>query len=329
GLGDITATITNGTDTVNLTNCSEITSNDYRGATCTFPGGLAMGYYNVKLTSSWHSATYTLTNGFRIRDYRTLNSFTYMQDIPNSDVCENTPEATSTGANIVTLKDSRDQKQYKIAHLADGNCWMVQNLALDGGRTLHTTDSNVTQDRVLPANISDNTANQLDRPQIYSGGATTTNSYGSPYGNLYNWNAATATLGNSSTPPASSIYESVCPKGWALPNPPSGNRSWPNLMQHQGLPSTNTWGGTDGANAVSSAQQAPLYMVLAGDYWYGNRSNATKLGHVWANTAIYNPEGSVNTAYYIELDIPLKNFLPSGVWYSIAIGFSVRCVFGS
>ncbi|MBR3135124.1 hypothetical protein IKG54_00970, partial [Candidatus Saccharibacteria bacterium] len=68
GLGTITARITDSTNTnsVNLTNCTETTvtvsGTSYRAASCTYPGGLpvSINNYNVELTSSWHSATYTL-----------------------------------------------------------------------------------------------------------------------------------------------------------------------------------------------------------------------------------------------------------------------------
>lgn len=43
------------------------------------------------------------------------------------------------------LRDVRDNKQYWVAKLADGNCWMTQNLDLDlNGRTLTPADSDVS-----------------------------------------------------------------------------------------------------------------------------------------------------------------------------------------
>ena len=65
-----------------------------------------------------------------------LMSLTYMQDM-TSNICQDTKAAN--GANTVTpgnevekrLIDVRDGKEYWVAKLADGNCWMTQNLALD------------------------------------------------------------------------------------------------------------------------------------------------------------------------------------------------------
>ena len=54
---------------------------------------------------------------------------------------------TGSPGNTARLKDTRDGKYYWVAKLADGNCWMTQNLDLDlNGRTLKTTDSDVSAD---------------------------------------------------------------------------------------------------------------------------------------------------------------------------------------
>lgn len=55
------------------------------------------------------------------------------------------------------LIDERDGKAYWVAKLADGNCWMTQNLDLDlsTGRTLTSTDSDVVN--WTPANSDENT----------------------------------------------------------------------------------------------------------------------------------------------------------------------------
>ena len=54
-----------------------------------------------------------------------LGDVTYMQDF-TSTLC-----ATSEIGATTRLTDSRDGKQYWVAKLADGNCWMTQNLDLD------------------------------------------------------------------------------------------------------------------------------------------------------------------------------------------------------
>ncbi|MBQ6414214.1 InlB B-repeat-containing protein [Candidatus Saccharibacteria bacterium] len=48
--------------------------------------------------------------------------------------------------NVVALTDKRDNQVYTIARLADGNCWMVENLRLESAGTMgnNVNDSNVT-----------------------------------------------------------------------------------------------------------------------------------------------------------------------------------------
>ena len=58
-----------------------------------------------------------------------------------------TPEicASANEGDTKKLIDKRDQKKYWVAKLADGNCWMTQNLDLDlNGRTLTPADSDVS-----------------------------------------------------------------------------------------------------------------------------------------------------------------------------------------
>ncbi len=53
-----------------------------------------------------------------------------MQDM-NPSACDSqtTPAASATTVPTKTLTDSRDGNKYTISKLADGNCWMTQNLS--------------------------------------------------------------------------------------------------------------------------------------------------------------------------------------------------------
>lgn len=74
-----------------------------------------------------------------------LYQLTYMQDM-TPKICEQTADYVDVN-NYVTkqLIDTRDGKKYWVAKLADGNCWMTQNLALDLSteRTLTATDTDL------------------------------------------------------------------------------------------------------------------------------------------------------------------------------------------
>ena len=337
GLGNITAKI----GTVDLTNCSETVINGYRGATCIYTGNLPVGAYNVQLTSSWHSATYTLNNAFTI--YKTVQDITTMQEM-TADICSRMPESTTTADNRATLKDSRDQKQYKIGKLADNNCWMVDNLALDGTdefgqvRTLTPANSNVAQNRILAENITNGTAAEFDKIQIYSGIANdvtsscnaTTNPYcivntTTKYGNLYNWNAATAGVGLRTT--VTTVTESICPKSWQLPDY-AGTHSLNKLLVSYNLPTDN---GDDitHKNASKTMQQSPLYFSLAGLYngyappkVEGQATDA----HYWTRTP---QEDFIDNAISIAFETGTNAVFHPRSTATKYHGMSVRCVFGS
>ncbi len=70
---------------------------------------------------------------------RTLGDLTYMQEMSTLS-CEN-----SSLHETKQLIDLRDNKDYWVAKLADGNCWMTQNLALDlnSNKALTSSDTDL------------------------------------------------------------------------------------------------------------------------------------------------------------------------------------------
>ncbi len=75
-----------------------------------------------------------------------LMDVTYMQDMTSS-ICANTP-ILEDKKNPVSkqLVDTRDGKKYWVSKLADGNCWMVQNLAYD------ITEERINSGAINPTN---------------------------------------------------------------------------------------------------------------------------------------------------------------------------------
>ena len=67
-----------------------------------------------------------------------------------STVCSNLTAAPATGtptmASVSALTDERDDQVYAIAKLADGNCWMIENLRLEAGDTRSAEDEALAQD---------------------------------------------------------------------------------------------------------------------------------------------------------------------------------------
>lgn len=124
----------------------------------------ATGDTAITSTSSPTEAdTYNLTFGTKVDT--SLPSGTYSNDvvvsvianpayIPSLSQIDTMQEMTSaicaasTENETIRLTDTRDGKQYWVAKLADGNCWMTQNLDLDlsNGTPLTPEDSDVFSD---------------------------------------------------------------------------------------------------------------------------------------------------------------------------------------
>ena len=271
-------------------------------------------------------------NGFSVRCVFAGQNDEIMQRFTAAQ-CSNLAESTAQTDNRKTMIDSRDGKFYTISKLADGNCWMTSNLALDGMdglgavRTLTTADSNVTESRTLATNITNNTTSVNDTIQIYSGNANdaTANcgSYAScvvsgiKYGNLYSWTAATAGVGMLAS--TGTITESVCPKNWQLPNH-TGAESFIGLLSASGLPTVGSYDD----NAIVAIQSSPFYFPLAGYYVDYNAAQG-EYAYYWSRTVDTN---HTNNALGIHFNVVGYGFNPQSTDGKRA-GEAVRCVFGS
>ena len=71
---------------------------------------------------------------------------TLTQTVFDDTVADEKGKITATKDSIVALTDKRDNEVYTVARLADGNCWMTENLRLEaaGTRGNSINDSNVT-----------------------------------------------------------------------------------------------------------------------------------------------------------------------------------------
>ena len=146
---------------------------------------------------------------------------------------------------IIALTDTRDNQTYSVAKLADGNCWMIENLRLgttgssesakaqgfggifSGLANAESSNFNSSGNANSKYSTNDFTGNNLTyRIPRYNN--VNTNSLGSTfssfdanlygYGNIYTWAAAMANTSDLTTAAASeSANTSICPKGWRLP----------------------------------------------------------------------------------------------------------------
>ncbi|MBR2659371.1 hypothetical protein IKD60_01280 [Candidatus Saccharibacteria bacterium] len=284
-------------------------------------------YYGVNASTTLPEGDYTTEITYTAFS-EGVNSFPTMQSFTAAD-CNNLQYDQA-----INLTDERDGKYYRVTRMKDNNCWMTQNLALNGtdntgeARLLTPQDSNVSTNRYLAENIVDGTTSVNDAIQIYSGSTngvvddsfatteqTATDGTKMPYGNLYNFMAATAGVGTATS--TGEITESICPKGWRLPGN-TGDYSYSNLFGKYDLPTANTTNAT----AVAKVQQSPFYMPLAGSFFENTPPTSTNaLLHYWSRTI-----ANTTTAYALRVQSSPSYFFPNDN-YNKKVGNSVRCVF--
>lgn len=221
--------------------------------------------FGVKVNNSIASGTYRDTVTFSaVTNYvgDTIFDISTMQEMTPA-ICSNTTRPTKEATETIsyhstdtskvpetTLTDTRDGKNYVIRKLADDNCWMSQNLALEGDETYTSADTDLMEGRAFDAPAASNVGDTWNangtngphyvKPQVgyeYFQNGTTASSTGQPTestGNYYDWPMATAgardASGNSLIGQNSGeAVDSICPKGWRLP-PNLGNKSHNNLL---------------------------------------------------------------------------------------------------
>lgn len=156
--------------------------------------------------------------------------------------------------DVIALTDNRDNDTYAVAKLADGKCWIIENLRLDDSAELSSAnthnpslpltniyDSSVTSNHLSPTSSTaynattapegwciasafscNNNQSRLrtDNTTLFTQNTLSnyepkSNVYS--YGNYYNWYSATAGRGTDEV--HGKIYASgdICPAGWHLP----------------------------------------------------------------------------------------------------------------
>ena len=274
------------------------------------------------------------------------STHTNMQQMTPS-LCASIPVGTEG-----QLIDSRDNKPYWVAKLADGNCWMTQNLDFD-----------ITTNNVVPETSNVEAAwNSSSTYPPQSTSTTIFNSYGESdtysydpgdyylsggtgtkiaidcsvvngdenchyhLGNLYQYNAATTGEGaidegwyydRDSYSYKKEIEHSICPKGWVLPydgGSYGSNRSFHNLFSAYGISLSSS---------ATLLPQYPFYFVKSGYIYSGALESGGSSGAYWASVVGLD-EDEDKKAYLLYFGgsvIELSNDV--GTLYE---GASVRCV---
>lgn len=239
--------------------------------------------------------------------------------------------STMSEGDIIALQDSRDSNIYTVAKLADGSCWITENLRLDpsdsnisitASNTNNPTSTFINTDITL-SNITDKTGKKA-YTNNYFRTCTDTNSTNGPscmnqisfglgnitltntanynnnsqvrawyaYGIMYNW--YTATAGNGSYNDGSGVVANgdICPSGWHLPYGGGGT----------GTKGGNTDGGfyylnykiNNNSNVTSNSiklREFPNNFVYSGLYSGTSARSRGTNGYYWSSTANNNTYG--------------------------------------
>ena len=233
-----------------------------------------------------------------------LHSISTMQQMtPEVCAATTTPLATTTqldtdgshhgDSNYVptkTLVDTRDNNTYTVSKLADGRCWMTQNLRIID-KTITPADSDVTANYTIPASsISGFSSYDIS------------NAYVDNDGGFYNWYTATAGTGTQAMSSGNTSV-SICPKGWRLPT--GGNNGEFNTLYNN-------------YNSSSALRSNPANLTLSGFMRSSLRVVQGSRGLYWSSTVDSN-----YYAYSLILDTSGVDPARRNDEYA---GFSVRCV---
>jgi uncharacterized protein (TIGR02145 family) len=229
-----------------------------------------------------------------------------------------TPATCST--EPTTVVDSRDGKEYTIQQLADGNCWLLDNLRLD------LTDPDVQDNLIADTTNASNTSLN----HLINGGGTTSDqyanasvsadwndsySYSAPlvntaykdttgtggyaagkYGVYYNYCAASAGSycygdGTSAGTSSGDATEDICPKGWRMPT--SGSSG-----EYQALYTAYNSTYADFVNALRTPlsgyfhNDSAVSQGLIGNFWSSTRSSNSYMYVLRVGTSDVYPQGN-------------------------------------
>ncbi len=252
---------------------------------------------------------------------KTIFDILYMQEM-TPEVCDATPtpaafigDSLQINADVpeAILTDSRDDTTYTVRKLADGKCWMSQNLRLNlyAGRALTAADSDVSSDFVPANNTQANAGIRWGSGQPTEEEVNIDHSYNShsaDYGNYYNWYAATAGTGRYYMS-EKTTNTSICPKGWMLPKS-EGRNSMTRLLEIY-----NLHDGTEESSLVDLLTDTPFSFALAGDYYYNGITGGEE---DWAD--YWTADVANLVAANFDVDLGGMNYNQK------TAGLSIRCV---
>ena len=284
-------------------------------------------------------------------DVQTNGLSLYAVWIKSAGSLQNWNGCSSLASGATTaLTDERDNNTYAVAKLADGKCWMIENLRLDDSAKLSSTNTHnpslpitnvydatnpttsnhlsATTDPTTTAWCTSNSSACDDQSMLATNNTilftnNTASSYNASsnvysYGNYYNWYSATAGHGKYGSSYASGYVApgDICPAGWHLP---TGNTSGEFSALDVAM------GGTGASQSTTEASNRwrtyPNNFVYSGYVNGSSVNDRSSSGYYWSSSAGYS-----NYAYYLYFNS--SNVYPGTNLSSKYYGWMVRCVAG-
>ena len=271
----------------------------------------------------------------------------------NGTLVQASTDGTANLSSVSALTDQRDNQTYAIARLADGKCWMIENLRLDNQ---YTVGNNQTDPSVTNASLSQgynpsfigladpeyaNFSNSTTANSLYSTDGSTEKTisgsnqgYRFPrYNNNNTSDRATDADGTANTYSYGNYYTwhaviadtthytsgdhnttSICPKGWHIPTGKTSGEFYAlNTSANAGSTSTST-----GLRAY------PTNFLYSGTFRSSSANDRGSGGFYWSSTA-YDAYGAIYS-YLLYLDS--TNVSPDTLLNNKYYGLSARCLAG-
>lgn len=211
-----------------------------------------------------------------------------------------------------TMVDVRDGNKYQVKKLADGRCWMTENLRLENA-TLTSADTNIPAGKTvtLPASSTHGWCNGNSSgcyEQLLILNYKDAGNINHPeYGSYYNWYTATATYGKRNT--TSDTDYSICPAGWHLP------KGGPN-GEFQAL-----YDAGYNTPALMMKNIGGPHFILSGAREAGSTEATGEIGRYWSSTPTSNKKQAYR--FYVS-ESEVQPASPN--IYGKHRGLSIRCI---
>ena len=232
----------------------------------------------------WGSFTVELPDIIRLRNMSEISS---MQEMTPEFCASVTMDSPS---NTARLKDERDGKYYWVAKLADGNCWMTQNLELD-----------LSTNTPLTSELSDVTSSWTPTNSTYTsaqnGGTSSYNVVQSWNLGKYVWKTPDST-GNCSGSGVYDFSNSKCQSYW------QDVSTWTPMTEYR----------TDGVTYDSNSQTYDAH-YLAGNYYSWEAATAGT-GHNYTSSGSQAPDSICPKGFELPLSHTNNNNV-SGSFYNL------------